>query len=410
MLDFSFFTDPAILSLISASAVLLLAQLYTSSVLSRQPLPKMKAWVVVKNGEPSEALALKDIGDVNTTSLPQPKGADILIRVSHAALNPADLMFMRYIPTWVPFRRHATPAIDFAGEIVSLGPQAAAAPAHAAEPLTVGARVAGCLSVGLVATGHGALVEYLTVPAELVARQPKAFGDSSAKAGPPSVGVLGCAGQTAHLAATDPCAEAAFSSAEPRILINGASGAVGSLLIQISKARGAYVAAVCSGKNSEFVRRLGADEVIDYTKHDSLPAYLASEAAYSGANAFDLIFDCVGDQHLFLRSPAYLTPQGALLCIVGGGPMAPFTSARNRLIPSFLGGTPRTYKLLALTPSGAQARAVAKWVGDSESGLIHEMPIDSEYAMTDVKEAYEKQASKRARGKIIIKVQEEKAN
>ncbi|CAK7274363.1 zinc ion binding [Sporothrix epigloea] len=402
----SFFSDPAILSLVSASLVLLLAQIYTNVAVHRSQLPRMKAWVVVKNGGPSEALALKDVGEETTTALPVPQGANVLIRVSHAALNPADLVFMRHIPTWVPFRRQAIPAMDFAGQIVALGPQAAAVPSHAAAPLVVGARVAGCISVALIATGHGALVEYLTVPAELVARQPLAFGDSNELAGPPSAGLLGCAGQTAHLAATDPCAEAAFRANRPRVLINGASGAVGSLLIQISKARGAYVAAVCSGKNAAFVRRLGADVVIDYTKHDPLSAYLAATPTYHGSGAFHLIFDCVGDQSLFVKSPAYLLPQGALVCIVGKGLMAVPYTLQNRLLPSFLGGTPRTYRLLGMAPSGKRARAVAKWA--DEGGLVQEMTIDSEYGMADVKEAYEKLATKRSVGKIVIRVQADK--
>ncbi|CAK7203982.1 zinc ion binding [Sporothrix eucalyptigena] len=397
----SFFTDPAILSLLAASFVLLLAQLYTNSVINRPPSPKMKAWVVVKNGPPGEALAYKEVGE-SSGSLPKPKGSDILIKVTHAALNPADLHFMNVIPTWVPFRRHATPGMDFAGEVVSMGPQAAAAPSHASSPLAVGAAVAGCMSVGLVATGHGSLVEYVTVPAELVAKVPATLGASLDKAGPVAVGLLGCAGQTAHLAATEPAAEAAFRKSNARVLINGASGGVGSLLIQICKGRGAYVAAVCSAGNADFVTGLGADEVIDYKAHDPLPNYLANTLQYTGALSFDLIFDCVGDQLLFSKSPAYLTPQGSVLCIVGGGLLGTIRAGGNRLVPSFLGGTPRGYKLLALGPSGQRARAVAAWV---ENATLQQMPIDSEYGMADVVAAYEKLATKRARGKIVIKVQ-----
>ncbi|CAK7244448.1 MAG: zinc ion binding [Sporothrix thermara] len=411
MPDSSFFTDPAILSLLSAAAVLLLAQVYTKSVLHRQPLPRMKTWRVFRNGEPNEALVLQDTGDETAKSLPQPKGADVLIRVSHAALNPADLMFMRSIPTWLPFRRHPIPGIDFAGEIVALGPKAATWPAHAADPLTVGTRVAGCLSVRLVTLGQGTLVEYLTVPADLVARQlDVSFGSggSSADMGAPSAGVLGCAGQTAHLAAADPCAEAAFAlPTPPRVLINGASGSVGSLLVQICKARGAHVTGICSGKNEAFVHGLGADDVVDYTQHDphpTLPDHLAATPAYTGSNAFDLIFDCVGDPLLFFRSPAYLKPHGALLNIVGGGPMMLLRTTLNQLLPSFLGGTPRTYKLLALGPSGEQARAVRKWATGAKP-LIKEMPIDSVFSMAEVKKAYARQATKRARGKIIVQVQ-----
>ncbi len=96
---------------------------------------------------------------------------------------------------------------------------------------------------------------------------------------------------------------------------------------------------------------------------------------------FDLIFDCVGDQKLFSDSPKYLQPAGQLISIVGGrtGGVVPFV--RNKLVPRFLGGTPRTYKLLALGPSGEYAREVAGWIG---KGYIRDVPIDSEYAMEDV--------------------------
>ncbi len=380
----------------------------------------MKAWVVAKNGDPAKALVLQETDAAAAAAPPVPKGADIVVRVSHAALNPADLHFILNIPTWVPFRRRATPGLDFAGEVVALGPQAAAAPAHAEAPLAVGARVAGCMSVGMVATGHGSLAEYVCVPADLVARLPAADLKIDTSA---AVGMLGCAGQTAHLVLTDPAAEAVFAAADPkkgpRILINGASGGVGTLLIQAARARGAsFIAAVCSAANAALVTSLGADVAIDY-RATPLPAYLA-DAFPLDKEPFDLILDCVGDQALFTHSPAYLAPRGAVLCIVGGPTQGVVPFVRNKLVPTMLGGTPRTYKLLALLPSGAQARAVAAWLAD---GTLKTMPIDSEYNMADVVkvgalplclfvshpltfQAYEKLATKRSRGKIIIKVQE----
>lgn len=407
----SFLPFSAFASLLTAFAAILLAQLYTRSPLAIRHRNtarsvKMRSWEVVKNSDkPSEALRLKDDG-VKTdhanplATLPRPKGSQITIRVSHAGLNPADLAFMANIPSWVPFRRRPTPAIDFAGTIVALGPEAASSKGHkgAAKPLAIGTRVAGCLTVPYVATGHGGLTEYLTVPADMVARQPDNHNSVA------SVGLLGCAGQTAYLCATDSHARDAFAAVtkegrQTRVLINGASGGVGSLLIQInkSKSRGAHVTAVCSGRNAEFVRALGADEVVDYTQHKSLPEYLAT--AYAD-NKFDLIYDCVGSQALYQKSPAYLQPKGALLCIVGGGQgTAPFV--RNKLLPTFLGGTPRAYKLLALIPSGEQARAVAGMV---EEGTIKEMPIDTVFPFEEAAVAYEKLATKRSRGKIVVQV------
>ncbi len=203
----------------------------------------MRAWIVGKNGEPADALSLK----TDWPAPPAPKGSEILIRVSYVALNPADLHFMRNIPSWLPFRRNAIPGLDFCGEVVAAGP---AAPADR----SVGAEVCGSMSVGLVATGRGGLAEYVLVPADLVASKPPSLAPSAA------VGLLGIAGQTAHIVIH----EAQVKEGDC-VAINGASGGVGSVLIQIAKAKGAVVTAICSGANEAMVRRLGADDVrIDF--------------------------------------------------------------------------------------------------------------------------------------------------
>ncbi|KIH90551.1 hypothetical protein SPBR_00295 [Sporothrix brasiliensis 5110] len=417
-------SNAAVAGFVTTSIALLGAYLYLRSPLTVRyrnttSAVRMKSWVVVKNSDkPSEALSFKDDGTVtDEDTLPRPRGSDILVRVSHAGLNPADLAFMKNIPSWVPFRRRPTPAIDFAGTIVAMGPTASKVRCHVRAgqpPLVVGSRVAGCLTVPYVATGHGGLTEYLTVPASMVARQPASLKgpDSSVAA----VGLLGCAGQTACLCATDSLARAALAAATaagrpPRVLINGASGSVGSLLIQIHKAKApsrgpAHVTAVCSGRNTAFVRGLGADAAVDYTQHASLPAFLAAEFGSADAQ-FDLIYDCVGDQALYLQSPAYLRPKtGALLCIVAG-PVGVPAVVRNRLLPAALGGTPRAYRMLGLMPSGDLARQVVRMV---EDGTIAQMPIDSVWPMTDVVAAYEKLMTKRARGKIVIQVESKAKN
>ncbi|AEO68645.1 uncharacterized protein THITE_2118234 [Thermothielavioides terrestris NRRL 8126] len=180
-----------------------------------------------------------------------------------------------------------------------------------------------------------------------------------------------------------------------RVLVNGASGGVGSLVVQACKGLGAEVYGVCSGGNSELVMGLGADGVIDYRIHDPLEEHLAQKF---GEQQFDAILDCAGSQALFSHSPRYLKPEGKFVSIVGGWSQGVVPFVRNKLRPRFLGGTPRRYDLFLLSSSGSIAKEVAGWV---EQGVIKQAVIDSEYPM---EQAVEKLATGRARGKIVIKV------
>lgn len=202
-------------------------------------VPKtMRAWTVAKNGAPGDALLLK-----NDAPVPSPiKSGNILIKVTHAALNPADLNFMSTLPNWLPFRRNPTVGLDFAGEVVQVG--------SSVSGLSVGSHVAGALNVMSVAVGRGSLAEYVEVPASKVALVPEGLALRDA------AGALGIAGQTAWLVLK----EAGVKKGD-RVLVNGASGGVGSVLVQVARAKGAVVYGVCSGGNAEFVKELGAEEV-----------------------------------------------------------------------------------------------------------------------------------------------------
>lgn len=224
----------------------------------------MKAWLVTKNGQPKDALTLK-------TDYPVPsklKAGNILIKVSYAALNPADLNFMGNIPNWVPFRRNPIPGLDFAGEVVKVGPSV---PGDSG--VSVGAEVCGALNVISVAVGRGSLAEYIEVPASKVVVKPKGVNTLDA------AGALGIAGQTAYIVLKE-----ASIKAGDRVLVNGASGGVGSVLVQVAKAKGAVVYGVCSSANAEMVKGLGADEV--KASFPSLHAlYRACMALSSPANS-----------------------------------------------------------------------------------------------------------------------------
>lgn len=205
-------------------------------------IPKtMKAWIVTRNGDPKDALTLRPDYPVPS----QPKAGNILVKVDYAALNPADLNFMGNLPNWLPFRRNPTVGLDFAGTVVKLGSSVSSDLG-----ISIGSEVAGAFNVLSVATGRGSLAEYVEVPATKVALKPKDLSSKDA------AGALGIAGQTAYIILKE-----AGTKAGDRVLVNGASGGVGSVLVQVAKAKGAIVCGVCSGGNAEFVKGLGADEV-----------------------------------------------------------------------------------------------------------------------------------------------------
>lgn len=162
-------------------------------------------------------------------------------------------------------------------------------------------------------------------------------------------------------------------------------------------------------------------QVVDYKAHASLTTYL-SETFSESSKTFKGVFDCVGSDELFRKCAGYLDKTGVFITIVGGVGAGPI--ARSKLLPVALGGVPRRYKLLALWPDGAIAKEVAKWV---EEGHYTQFPMDSEYSMEDAvkvriflwvnnllvvahitdlfrAQGYERVASKRSRGKVVIKV------
>jgi NADPH:quinone reductase-like Zn-dependent oxidoreductase len=320
----------------------------------------MKAWVVTRSG-----LHLRTDAPVPAVA---PAGHDILIKVTHVGLNPVDLHLINNIPSWLPLRRNPTPGADFAGEVVAAG--------SAVKDFAVGARVCGALPLSRFVAGRGSLAEFIAVPADLVAVQPEGLSPAQA------TGVMGIAGQTSCIMA----AAAVGLGEGQRVLVNGASGGVGSLLVQVLKGKGAEVVGVCSGGNAAMVKGLGAAEVIDYRTHAPLEGYLAelfplatNGKEEEGKRPLDFIFDCVGGQALYRQSPKYLRPAGKFISIVGGSSQGVVPWLRNN-VPTFLGGTPRAFHLLLLLPSGKTAREAAELVS---KGVIKEAPIDSEFAFEE---------------------------
>ncbi|KAH9934871.1 uncharacterized protein B0H18DRAFT_490659 [Fomitopsis serialis] len=187
------------------------------------------------------------------------------------------------------------------------------------------------------------------------------------------------------------------------VFINGGSTAVGSFAIQIAKATGCKVTASASAKNEEYVRSLGADEFVDYTKaplHKTL-------AANPPTPKFDVIFEAAGlmDTSLYTHSEVYLAPGGKFISV---GPQPKGFDVvgilkiawKIFLQPRFLGGTKRSWKVHQVHPKRADLEQIAKYVAEGKVKPL----VDSVYAFEDALKAYERLLTGRATGKVVIKV------
>lgn len=242
----------------------------------------MKAVVHRQYGEP-------DVLSIDQIARPVPGADDVLIRVVAAGASIGD----HHIVTGKPYLVRLSP---FGGFPRPKNPVPGAAMSGRIE--AVGAKVTD-FRVGDEVFGqalNGAFAEYLVMPARLVARKPKNLSFEEAAAVP--------WGTTALQGLRD----AGGVKAGDRVLMYGASGAVGTWAVQLAKSMGAHVTAVCSTRNVELVRSLGADEVIDYTKTDFV----------QGGARFDVLMDMVGNRSLS-DCKAVLKPGGRYVPCSGGG-------------------------------------------------------------------------------------------
>jgi NADPH:quinone reductase-like Zn-dependent oxidoreductase len=173
-----------------------------------------------------------------------------------------------------------------------------------------------------------------------------------------------------------------------KVLVNGAAGGVGTFAVQIAKSFGADVTGVCSTRNVEMVRSIGADDVIDYTQND----FTTSNQRY------DLILDCVGN-HSFSACRRILNPDGR--CVMIGAPHD----------ASMMGLLAQMVTALLLSPFVSQKAVmfIAKSSQDDltllgvliATGKLKPV-IDSRYSLSDAPDAVRKVEEGHARGKVII--------
>jgi NADPH:quinone reductase-like Zn-dependent oxidoreductase len=229
----------------------------------------------------------------------------------------------------------------------------------------------------------GALAEYLCVPAD---------GGIALK--PANVTFEQAAGvQVAACTALQALRDSGKVQPGHKVLINGASGGVGTFAVQIAKSMGADVTGVCSTKNVELVRSLGADEVIDYTKEDFT----------TRGERYDMILDNVGTQPLS-RFRQVLKPKGIYVMIGAGGPDdSGLTGPMGRLIQASLMSPFISQKMGMMMAKVSQSdlNALADLM---QAGKVTPV-IDRTYPLGEIREAMRYLETGRARGKVIIAIE-----
>lgn len=316
-----------------------------------------------------KAITYSRYGSANSMRLteiptPVPAQGSILVRVRAASVNPADIFLMRGKPFLVRlmgpalFRpRYKVLGADVAGIVERVGP-------GVSEPAP-GDEVFGDLSD----TGMGAFAQYVCAPAACFARKPANVSFEMAAAAP-----------LAGITALQGLRDAANTQPGQNVLINGASGGVGSLAVQMAKAFGARVTAVCSTKHIEMVRSLGADTVIDYTQTD-----------FTTQGPFDLIFDAAAYRPLAEVRRA-LAPTG--IHVVVGGSVARLMSA---MLVSSWQKSPRLTALSAKANS-QDLEVLARMLGDGRIKPV----IQKRYPLKETAEALRYVGLGHTQGKVVI--------
>lgn len=287
--------------------------------------------------------------------LPQLQPDDILIRVRAAAVNPVDWKIREgYLQG---FLNHRLPLIlgwDVSGEVVEVGSEA------------TGFKVGDQVYARPDIERDGSYAEFIAVRASEAARKPAALDHVGAAAVPLTA-----------LTAWQALVETARLQAGQTVLVHAAAGGVGSLAVQLAKARGARVFATASAVNVGLVADLGADQFIDYTK-------TRFEEVVKDA---DVVLDTIGGDTQE-RSWQVLKPGGILVSIVSPPPEA--TAAAHGVRGAFV----------FIHPSGQQLSAVAQLIDDGRMKPI----IHAVLPLSEARQAHAISQSGHARGKIVLRV------
>lgn len=310
-----------------------------------------------------------DVVHIADVDKPVPKDNEVLIKVHAASLNPLDWRFMhgqprvfRFMPKLLkmPIGR---PGVDVAGEIEAVGAKVT--------QLEPGDTVFGSCPASMA--------EYACAKETGVVRKPDNVTFEEAAS-------INVAGVTAVQGLRD------HGKIQPgyKVLINGAAGGVGTFAVQLGKILNAHVTGVCSTRNLELIRSIGADEAIDYTREDFT----------KGSQRYDVILDCVGN-HSFSECRRVMTPAGR--CMMIGAPHdASFTEIMATLVVGHLQSMFGSQKCISFIAKSSQSdlTLLGGLVADGKLKPV----IDKSYRLSEAREAMRHVEEGHARGKVIVRI------
>lgn len=289
---------------------------------------------------------------------------DVLVRVHTASIHLGDWVLMTGSPyimrvaTGLRRPKNLVPGTDVAGTVEAVG--------ASVQRLRVGDQVLGWCA--------GAFAEYVAANEDrFIAKPPDLTFEQAAAVGVSATTAL-------QLLRDDGKVEPGRS-----VLINGASGGVGTFAVQIAKALGATVTGVCSTRNVELVRSIGADRVIDHTREDFT----------EGEQRYDLILDNVGN-HSMARARRVLTPAGMLISNGGGHADGKLLRTVRTLLVSLV--VRQQARPTIKTQNRADLLALMALVEDGRITPV----IDATFPLSETRQAIERVASGRTRGTIVI--------
>ena len=300
---------------------------------------------------------------------PVPADDEVLVKVRAASVNPLDSHFLRH-PFMRPIMARASkaktlrPGRDVAGQVEAVGMNVT--------QFKAGDEVFGAC--------NGAFAEYACAAQSAFAAKPTKVSFEQAASVP-----------VAGLTALQGFRDKAQLQPGQRVLINGAAGGVGTFAVQIAKTLGAEVTGVCSTRNVEMVRSIGADIVIDYTREDFT----------SNGKQYDVIFDLVAN-HSFAEHRRVMTPKGIYIGAGMLGLDGSVSSVLKRLVPELIKWrfvSQKSVSLLArLNPQDLSI--IAALIVEGRVTPV----IDRRYSLSEVPDAVLYLAKGHARGKVIIDV------
>ncbi|KAH8910841.1 NAD(P)-binding protein [Coniochaeta sp. PMI_546] len=320
---------------------------------------------------------------LTTAPVPHPTSPDdVLVRVAAASPCAGELLWAKNFPDSVPSDKEMVPCQDLAGTVVD---------APASSPFKPGDRVFCRVSAERAGTAR----EYALAKVSELAEIPEGLRWVEAAATPLSAltawqalfvqGTLDVGGLKGD-------ADAAKRNAGKRVLITGASGGVGSWAVQLASLAGAgAVVAVCGSGKEAAVRKLGATEVVDYTK-TSVEEWAAADRA---AREVDFVFDVVGGKTL----------AGCWKAVREGGALVSVNTPPDMVKPAGLEKRLEKSLFFIVEPLGSNLAEIAELIQAGKARPV----VDSVWPFEQFEKAFEKLESGHAKGKIIIKVGSEEA-